>query len=97
MVCDDRGKVTIEGDLATVVSEATHLLEKVLEVSYKAVAIEGRAEMRDQILCALALVTSKTIRDMKQIDAESEAETATGTENAVDLTDLLREIMAKEE
>lgn len=97
MVCDDRGKVTIEGDLATVVSEAAHLLEKVLEVSYKAVAIEGRAEMRDQILHILAFVTATAIQYMQRIDAESEVETATGTENAVDLTDLLREIMAKED
>ena len=97
MVCDDRGTVTIEGDFATVVSEASHLLETVLEVSYKAVAIEERAYVRDQILHILAFVTATAIQYMQRIDAESEAVTATGTENAVDLTDLLREILAKED
>lgn len=97
MVRADRGTVIIEGDLATVVSEAVHLLEKVLEASYKAVAIEERAYMRFQLLNALALVTAETIRNMKRIDAESEAKTTTSIEDAVDLTDLLREVMKKED
>lgn len=94
MVHADRGTVTIEGDFATVVSEAVHLLEKVLEISYKAVPLEERANMRNAIFHALALVTSETIRDMKQIDAESVEK---NDEKSVDLTDLLREVMAKED